>query len=247
MRYAIFADIHSNLPAWRAFLEDVKGRGAGGYICLGDIVGYGGKPDECVEGVRELGGIVLGGNHDHAAAGLEEPDGFTEAARISVLKTREMLTDGNRELLRSTQRVHVDDALGLYCNHSAPGDVKPGEWNYVDADILFMFFPRFEQKLCFIGHRHVPGLFTKVKDEMSRQPFQPGVPFLIDKADRAIINAGAIGQSRDGDPRGSYVVYDPAGGTVELYRFEYALREAIDDIKNAGMPDNNWERLLKGE
>ena len=247
MRYTVFADIHSNLPAWQAFLEDLKDKGVESYICLGDIVGYGGKPNECVQAVRELGGVVLGGNHDHVAAGMEEPDGFSGIARESVLKTREMLTDESRELLKSTERVYLDEAAGMYCNHSSPGDARPGEWNYVDEDILFMFFPRFEQRLCFVGHRHVPELFTQVGEEMSRQRFEPGFPFLAGQADKAIVNVGAVGQPRDGDPRGSYVIYDSQEGSVELFRFEYSLREAVEDIKSAGLPDRNWQRLLGGD
>ncbi|CUT05583.1 metallophosphoesterase family protein, partial [Candidatus Kryptobacter tengchongensis] len=189
MRIAIISDIHSNLEALTKAFEIIDTKNVDEIVCLGDIVGYGANPNECVELIRKRVKYVVMGNHDYAVAvDPAELFYFSSYARESDLWTREVLTKENLDFLKSLP--FTISLKNLLFVHSAPA--QPREWEYIfteaQAKVQFQYF---KEKICFIGHSHFPGIFPE-------NGFYNGK---LDRNTRYIINVGSIGQPRDGDWR----------------------------------------------
>ncbi len=239
-KYAIIGDIHGNLDALTAVVADTKKRGVTHYAFVGDLVGYNANPCECIDLVRELGGPVVRGNHDHYCAQDQgEAAGFHPAAATVVDWTRRQLRPDQMDFLRSLPYTLVLRDFTLV--HSTLD--TPEMWGYVfdkfEADANFAYQ---RTAVCFYGHTHVPiafekagdirfGLYSQIKQVMGRRYF---------------INVGSVGQPRDGDPRSAYVVFEPAMGLVELVRIEYDVASAQRKILEAGLPERLAQRLAAG-
>ena len=157
MHVAIVSDIHANRHAFEAVLADARSAGAAEVWCLGDLVGYGGEPDACVELAREHVQICLAGNHDLAVTGELSMAEFSRSAGISALWTQEVIADDNLAFLRELRPAGVEGEFGLY--HASPRDPV---WEYVLSDLLAdRCFDEAEQRVCFIGHSHVALAFTR--------------------------------------------------------------------------------------
>ena len=240
MRYAVISDVHGNLEALRAVLDDIRTKNTDGIIFLGDAVGYGPNPNECVELLKESCRVLLAGNHDRAAIGLTEIEYFNEYAKAAVLWTRKVLTDRNRKLLESlpvTGRMKKENMLFV---HSTPKE--PEEWHYLltlwDAEINFHYF---SERICVLGHSHLPFV-------IERLPSGEMVTYK-DKAElrenqRYLINAGSVGQPRDRDPRACYLLKD--GQRAEFIRVGYPVEETQRKMRDAGLPLPLIERLARG-
>ncbi len=225
MRWALISDIHSNREALDAALESIREEGVDSIACLGDIVGYGADPDYCVELVRETAGIVIVGNHDHAAIGLTSIEYFNPYARIAALWTADTITPENAEYISSLPFTARPDDILLA--HASPH--RPEDWGYVMSEWEAKWqFSAFEEKICFIGHSHVPAEFRE------------------SGSGRGIINVGSVGQPRDSDPRGCYYIYDSDEDTGRWTRFKYDFETAAKKIRVAGLPDMLAERLRWG-
>jgi len=255
MKIVIYSDVHANFPAFEAFRQD--SRGADRYFFLGDAVVYGANPNECVRGIKDLSDITLLGNGDAAVCGLEKPETFNPLAEKSVYWTRREggLSVPNCEWLKTLKRQHEDKSLDVCLNHSTPGDNYSDEstpenrnegemwhylWNGVDAANAFL---RFHQKISFIGHTHMPKAYVMTEEGVVLTEF----PVDLKNFQRAIINVGSVGQPRDMNLEGSYVVYDTSKVVVELCRFEYDVEKAMRDILDAGLPKQHAFRLNLGE
>lgn len=246
MRRAIISDIHSNYEALLAVRADIARLGIDQVYCLGDIVGYGPNPRECVDNCMTCQLVILG-NHDQGA--LFDPVGFNKGAERAIFWTRAQL-----EIDRSHQGALRWEFLGdrprtfrdgetLFVHGSArsplneyvfPEDV----YNQRKMERIFQMVPRH----CFQGHTHVPGIFTDDGEFLS--PAQVGMKYTLSNR-KALINVGSVGQPRDGDPRACYVVYD--GTTIEYRRVEYDPSVTRDKIYR--IPDlENYlgDRLLEG-
>ncbi len=243
MRIAVLSDIHGNLEALRAVLERVAASGADRTVCLGDIVGYNADPNACVEIIRREDIASVLGNHDTRAAGMEEPFDFNAVAERAVLWTREQLTEENRAFLAALPReqaledaflvhgsIHETDRYILYAR-----DVQ-------DNFALLRELPG-PPAVCFFGHTHLPAAFST--DGAGIRPEQ-GERIAVAAGRHYLINPGAVGQPRDGDPRAAFAVYDTADRAVSFHRVAYDIAAAQDKVIRAGLPPRLAERLSYG-
>lgn len=242
MLYAIFSDMHSNLEAYQAFLEDAKKEGIEKYFCVGDIVGYGADPRQCIKLTKELDCPVVCGNHDWATAQKIEIDYFNGNARKAVLWTQERLDGLDINYLGNLKLVYQNDELTL-----VHGTLEhPEEFGYVldEAEAARTLHLQ-ETPLCFIGHSHAAGIFYEDKDGSIRYSLHPEMEIAQDR--RYLVNVGSIGQPRDGDWRGSYCIFDKERKTLRIKRLEYDLKKAQEKILKAGLPSFLAMRLARGQ
>jgi diadenosine tetraphosphatase ApaH/serine/threonine PP2A family protein phosphatase len=245
MRIAVFSDIHGNYEALEAFIEHSSRQNIGMYVCLGDIVGYGANPNECIRGLLNLPNIrfVLG-NHDAAASGRDSPYDMSRDASRAILWTIETLSPDYAEFLQ-----HIDVTLktdNILFSHANP--YRPLAWYYVDEiEYAARSFARTKEKMLFVGHTHVSSIITRKNMFNIYFEMPEGnevVP--LNKSKRQIINCGSIGQPRDGDPRASYLIYDQENQIIEFYRIPYDYRRAAEKIRANGLPESLALRLSKG-
>ncbi|MBI5205672.1 MAG: metallophosphoesterase family protein, partial [Nitrospirae bacterium] len=189
MHYAVISDVHANLEALEAVLEDTGKRKAKDIIFLGDAVGYGPNPNECIELLKDSCKIMLAGNHDCALTGLADTENFNEYARLAIEWTLSVLTKPNLDILKELPLIKVlrkDNALLV---HSTPKE--PELWHYLltlsEAEVNFHHF---EQKICFLGHTHYPFIIERL---LSGELITYKNNAEIGKAERYIINAGSVG------------------------------------------------------
>jgi predicted phosphodiesterase len=232
MNFAIISDIHSNLEALQKALSIIDEKKCDEIICLGDVVGYGADPNECTAIVRERCSAIVMGNHDAAALNPLLAHDFNAIARKAVVWTADQLTEESKAFLSVLPLVSVKEDI-LFV-HSSPD--KPEAWDYIiDADDAESAMLHFDEKICFIGHTHVPGIFSGRGRAKS-----------VSRDDRYIVNVGSIGQPRDGNPMLSFGIFDSESWEYELIRSEYNIQGAVDKIFNAGLPKELGYRLQFG-
>jgi predicted phosphodiesterase len=232
MRLAIISDIHSNLQALEEALKVIERLRVDEIHCLGDIVGYGGNPNECVALVRARCMKVVKGNHDLATVNLSYSDFHPQAGKIANAWTKEVLTAENRRYLAWLPFRHVATDFTLV--HASPE--SPFDWEHVSSyDGATRQFPHFSTPICFIGHTHVP---TIIAEGMHAFSIKRGVKYLI--------NVGSVGQPRDGNPMLSFGLLDTEAWTYENIRADYDIQGAADAIIRAGLPAILGERLAQG-
>jgi len=245
MLRAALTDIHGNLEALEAVLADLDVRQPAEVVCLGDFVGYGGAPNECVDRVRPRLAAAVAGNHDVAACGRLLLGGFSSNAAQAARWTESVLSPGNRAWLES---LPLEVTLpGARLVHASPAE--PDAWHYVlSVAEARLEFDAFAERLCLIGHSHYPGAFRlgPRPDDLgyTREPevrLEPGCRFLV--------NVPSVGQPRDGDPRAGYLLWDDDGddGWVRHVRIEYDVAAARQRILDAGLPRFLGDRLQWGE
>ena len=248
MKRAIISDIHGNLEALEAVLEDIAQQGVSTIYCLGDIVGYGPNPKECVDIARRFAVSVLG-NHDQGA--LFDPEGFSSGAERAIFWTRSQLEAVNGDIPLARQR------WDFLCE--LPRQVREGNFLFVHGsarnplnEYVFpedVYNPRKLSRIfslitanCFQGHTHVPGVFTE--DCRFSSPIDLGHHYTLGKT-KAMVNVGSVGQPRDGIPDASYVILD--GEQLEFRRVPYPLEATIAKIYAIPELDNFLgDRLREG-
>jgi diadenosine tetraphosphatase ApaH/serine/threonine PP2A family protein phosphatase len=264
--FAIISDIHANLEALEAVLADIQARGVTEIVCLGDVVGYGPNPKECLDLVRQRCRLTLMGNHDHAV--LFEPTNFNLPAERACYWTRQMLEDEPDRDLRSERwkflgelpvRVKEQDVLFVHASPRRPMNeyIFP-EDVFTNPQKVLANFDRLDARVCFVGHTHQPGVF--MDDPYFDPPNElPDSPFYEVDNERAIVNVGSVGQPRDRDARAGYVLVhrrpevlaEGAEGLVaaalhcsveqiEFIRVEYDLERTVQRI----LAEPNLEDLL---
>ncbi len=235
MRYLIISDVHSNLAAFEAVLAD-----AGSFDkvwCLGDVVGYGPDPNECVEQLRDLPHVCVVGNHDWAVLGNMDTEDFNPYAKRACLWTREQLSPSNLEYLETLPRSLVEEGFTL-----AHGSPRQPIWEYIlNSSIAQANFEHFDTRFCLVGHTHVPVIYrSHVFGHNPNQACDTLTPSLNDPLvlgeERLIINPGSVGQPRDGDPRASYAVLDPDELTLEYRRISYPIEDTQARMMEKGLP-----------
>jgi len=240
MKYAVISDIHSNLEALEAVLAEIENSGIQDIMFIGDAVGYGPNPNECTEILAGKCGTLVAGNHDWAAIGLSDFSFFNEYARRAVEWTSAVLEDRNREILRSMPLTNEDRNRDAFFVHATPR--RPEEWSYLmnlwDAEQNFYSF---DTKVCFVGHSHQPFIVEKTPSgEIVAHAESVSI-----KADcRYLINAGSIGQPRDGDPRACFALVD--GDKVVIKRVPYDVERVQDKMRQELLPNPLIERLAVG-
>jgi diadenosine tetraphosphatase ApaH/serine/threonine PP2A family protein phosphatase len=241
MRILVLSDIHANLAAFEGVLEDAAGKWDKIWF-LGDLVGYGPNPNECVELLREYEHIALSGNHDWAALNKLDIDGFNEEARTAVLWTRNKLTKESRAFLDSLPAKRVQDDFTLA--HASP---RHTVWEYIlEYETALENFAHFNTPYCFVGHTHVPVLIAEEKgdDLFVHNPTYTETIYLEDT--RVIINPGSVGQPRDADPRAAYALLNSEDLTWEFHRVDYPIEETQAQMRAFGLPEALAARLAYG-
>ncbi|MBN1954392.1 MAG: metallophosphoesterase family protein [Anaerolineae bacterium] len=241
MRYLILSDIHANRPALEAVLKDAASFDM--IWCLGDLVGYGPDPNECVERIQGLEHLSLAGNHDWAALGQLSLDHFNLDAREANSWTREELWPSTREFLESLPTSMVQDDITL-----AHGSPREPVWEYLlDAGLAAINFRHFSTQICLVGHTHIPIAFVLNEENARCYPLVPPYsgPLALDPH-RMILNPGSVGQPRDGDPRASYALLDTDARTWELRRVAYPVEITQERMRARSLPRRLIDRLALG-
>jgi diadenosine tetraphosphatase ApaH/serine/threonine PP2A family protein phosphatase len=245
MRYLVLSDLHSNLEALETALAYAGGLGYESILVLGDVVGYGPDPNAVVDSLRRRGDVVaIRGNHDKVAAGLEEGEGFNEAARKAAHWTRDSLTPENLAYLRALPKGPREFAPGGLLVHGTPHD----EDRYLlDEGEARRSFQAAAFELCFFGHTHYPGAFTLAGGRVTARRAQGDqTVFALAAGQRCLLNPGSLGQPRDRDPRCAFALYDADARSVAVHRIPYPLEATREKIRAAGLPAALGERLRFG-
>ncbi|MFH0990889.1 MAG: metallophosphoesterase family protein [bacterium] len=232
MHLAILSDIHSNLEALTTAFEIIDTRSVDEVICLGDVVGYGANPNECLNLVRSRCSTILLGNHDLAAIDLSVTEQFTMNARIAAVWTNRQLTAEHKQFLETLPLTHSrEDILFV---HASP--CNPEEWDYIFSDVdARRAFRHFSEEICFIGHSHTPEVFSE-----SRQSN------VVSRGDRYLVNVGSVGQPRDRNPLLSFGLFDTTSWVYEQIRADFDRAAAAEKILNAELPPLLAHRLFSG-
>lgn len=241
MRYAILADIHSNLSAFQAVIDDLNSRGGFQKIwCLGDIIGYGPEPHECIQLLNEYDNLCVAGNHDWACIGKLSNTIFNPVAAEACEWTEQQLNTGEINYLAALPEMITEGDFTLV--HGSPRNpLTEYLFSDIDAEQNLAYF---HTPYCLIGHSHVPMVFEKNNTVIFTRLLE-GVPVQLGN-NRLIINPGGVGQPRDNDPRAAYAVYDNDSGIVEHFRVEYDINATQEKMRRAGLPETLVTRLDYG-
>jgi diadenosine tetraphosphatase ApaH/serine/threonine PP2A family protein phosphatase len=231
-RFAVISDIHSNLEALTKTFEIIDRQHIEEIVCIGDIVGYGADPNGCIEMVRQRCNVVIKGNHDDAVGNIPLSDNFTEHARSAILWTRQQLSAENSEYLGTLPISHIkDDVLFV---HASP--CHPEVWKYIfQEDDAEKAFQCFSEPVCFIGHTHIPAIFSPA-----------GRVYKLKSGERYIINIGSVGQPRDRNSQLSFGIFDMDAFKYENIRSQYDVETAVMKILRTDLPPMLGHRLLIG-
>lgn len=245
MHILLISDIHANLAALEAVIQD-----AGHFDqiwCLGDVVGYGPEPNECISRLREFDLVCLAGNHDLAVVGKTALWEFTQSAREVIFWTRHWLTIPNRDWLASLPVTPLVLEQNFTLVHASPRDPV---WEYiVEREVAKENFEFIETPVCLCGHSHIPVIFRKPWEGLKilEEEVRVNSPFRLISYDRVFINPGSVGQPRDEDPRAAYATLDLEAMTVTHRRVQYDFSVTQKLMKQAKFPDRLIRRLRFGQ
>lgn len=238
-KFAILGDIHANLEALNAVVEDARGKGVTDFVCVGDVVGYSASPSECIRVVRELGCVTVRGNHDHYCSYNESLDDFQPLAASVIAWTRRQLSDEDARWLFELPLYRA--CSGFMLVHSTLD--APERWGYVfDTLAAEANFNYQTTGLCFHGHTHVPMIYEKQREILRVEPCKIRAAF----GSKYFINVGSVGQPRDNDPRSVYALYCAKSREVEFVRVRYDVETAMEKNIKAGLPERLALRLAQG-
>jgi predicted phosphodiesterase len=241
LRVAVISDVHSNLQALEAVLEHADRKGFDELWCLGDIVGYGGRPSECLALVRDRCAICLGGNHDLVVSGVLDIDQFTSEAGVAARWTRSVLTPDELEALALLSPSGERSGVSLF-----HGSIRDPIWEYVlTADVADASLRQQKTDLALVGHSRVRLALALGGDGLEGGKAEPGQEVQLDGRAR-LLNPGSVGQPRDRDPRAAWLLLDGEAEWARFMRSEYPIEQAQSDIRAAGLPTRLAERLAKG-
>jgi len=243
MRIALLSDVHGNLPAFRAVVDDVRASDAEQTWCLGDLVGYGAEPDGCVELAEEACDVCLAGNHDLVVTGEIDIADFSSNAATAARWTRENISEKALAFLRELKPADAAREPALY--HASPRDPV---WEYVLSTWQALeIMDEMEPRVGAVGHSHVALFFHRDGDSDVEGAVAPAGTELDLSSGEWLINPGGVGQPRDGDPRAAWLLLDTDTWTAEWRRVEYPIDEAAKAIETAGLPSVLGERLYAGQ
>ena len=243
MHCLLVSDIHANLAAFETVLQDA---GQFDFIwCLGDMVGYGPDPNECIALLRTYPHVCLAGNHDWAALGKLDVRGFNVDARVANQWTQSVLTPESQAYLQGLQPLRTE--LGYTLVHGSP---RQPIWEYVlDPLTAELNFPSFKTPVCFVGHTHVPVCFflPESGDDHLCEPHSPRYGHTVQLNNgRWIVNPGSVGQPRDGLPYAAYAILDAEHNTLEHRRAEYPIETTQGRMRAVKLPQRLIDRLAVG-
>lgn len=244
MQILVISDIHANFIALEAVLKD-----AGSFEkvwCLGDVVGYGPEPNECINRLRDLDLTCLAGNHDLAVTGKTALWDFTQDAQDVIFWTRHWLTPSNREWLETLPATTLDVGYGITLVHASPRDPV---WEYItDTAVAKINLDLITTPICLNGHTHIPIIYTKPWDDWRLTEEWPRInsPLQLN-LNRQFINPGSVGQPRDEDPRAAYAIVDTDAMTFTQHRVIYDVSAVQKQMKQARFSNRLIRRLRFGQ
>lgn len=243
MRFAFISDIHANLEALEAVLDDIGSQNIDELICLGDIVGYGANPNECCELISSRSPVTLLGNHDAAAVDQLSTQHFNIHAKIAIEWTSKNLKKENQTFLEALPLKATKPSMTLV--HATP--YEPNMWYYItsleEAAFNCQFF---DTQLCFVGHTHIPIIIVLDKDK-ELYVHQDSLIHLDEVENgRLLINVGSVGQPRDRNPKSCYGIFDDDSGEFTYRRVAYDIDKTQSKMKKIKMPEFLITRLQDG-
>jgi predicted phosphodiesterase len=243
LRVAILSDVHGNLPAFQTVLADIEEQGVDAIWCLGDLVGYGAQPDECVALAKESCDHVLIGNHDLVVIDKLDIAEFSMNAAIAATWTKEHIAKESVDYLNGLEPLDESKPLGLY--HASPRDPV---WEYVLSTMLAnACMDAMQPRVGAVGHSHVALYFWRREDgAIAGEQAPAGTELDMTQGDW-IINPGGVGQPRDGDPRAAWLLLDLTSWRATWRRVEYPIDDAARAIQQAGLPVALSDRLYYGQ
>jgi diadenosine tetraphosphatase ApaH/serine/threonine PP2A family protein phosphatase len=240
-RVAVISDVHGNWHALEAVLDDVEREQPDELWCLGDLVGYGPRPNPCCAAVERRAAFCLAGNHDLGVLGAIDLEEFAGDAVVAARWTRGVLAEGSRAFLQSLRPLGQRDGVELF--HASPRDPV---WEYVlSADAARVAFALTSSPLVLVGHSHVPLAITLEDDVLDGGLAAGGTETQLGPG-RRLLNPGSVGQPRDGDPRAAWLLLDLEAGTASFRRVEYNVAATQAEIRERGLPDALAHRLAGG-
>ncbi|MFC1952606.1 metallophosphoesterase family protein [Chloroflexota bacterium] len=241
MRIGIISDIHSNLEALEVILRDIDLQKIDRVWCLGDIVGYGPDPNECIDLVRSNIDICVMGNHDQTMVGVLEHFDFNPDAEKAFLWTRTILTEDNKEYIKTLPlKLEIGDFTLV---HGSPREPFEYITSSFEADEALQYL---KSLYCLIGHSHVPMIITLGEKTKRRNNYLTNLRKFTLTEHATFINPGSVGQSRDGNPKASYMIYDSDLNQVTHRRVAYDVNRPRQKMKSVGLPEWLGDRLLIG-
>lgn len=246
-RIAILGDIHANLEALNAVIDDARAQSVSSFYCVGDVVGYNANPLECAKIIRSICAATVCGNHDFYCSHDRSLDDFQPNAAAAVAWTRRQLDAETAKWLGELPMSKTFFPSSFSLVHGTMD--MPELWGYVfdifDADAHFTYQPT---PICFHGHTHVPAVFEKSGTKVERYGAPaPGTRVSLAFGRKYFINTGSVGQPRDGIPKASYLIYEPRSRIFEFRRVEFDVETAAEKIRLAGLPSRLADRLLAGK
>ncbi len=241
MKYGIFSDIHSNLEALTQVMDAMDQVGVERRICLGDAVGYGANPNECVKMIKERSAVFLLGNHDSVALGRESSENFNFYARKAIEWTKENLSQESYNILDKLP--YVVDEPPLSFVHASPR--SPVDWYYITSfDDAIDAFSFFNERVCFVGHTHIPSIVI-MENEQSFWVSESLAHRMLPNQ-RILVNVGSVGQPRDRVPLASWCYFDTQTMTVEIVRVQYDISKTQAEMRKLDFAEFLVNRLAEG-
>jgi predicted phosphodiesterase len=241
MRVAVVSDIHSNLHALEAVLAAIDAEAPDELWCLGDIVGYGARPNECCAAIAERADVCLAGNHDLAVRGTIDLAEFGGEAGVAARWTRDVLKPEAKELLDRLEPQGAAHGVALY-----HGSARDPIWEYVLSDeAAFVTIALADVPLVLVGHSHVALQIALSGEEISGGAAPDGTELALDGV-QALLNPGSVGQPRDSDPRAAYLLLDLDARRASFRRVEYDVARTQQEMREAGLPELLAARLELG-
>lgn len=241
MRVAVISDIHANLHALEAVLEAIDADPPDALWCLGDLVGYGPRPNEVIALTRERAALGLLGNHDLGVLGRLDLDEFSPDAAASAVWTQTVLLDEHRAYLESLSPEAKTEGAELY--HASPRDPV---WEYViTEESARAALEATVAPVVLVGHSHIALAITLTDGRLEGDLAPEGSEIGLDEG-RWLLNPGSVGQPRDGDPRAAWLELDLPSGKARFHRVPYEIARTQEEIRERGLPDSLAERLAHG-
>lgn len=239
--YAVISDVHANLEALEAVLEDIEKEEVDRILFVGDAVGYGPDPNKCVGLLGQKAAVMIAGNHDRAAAGMDSYDQFNPYAKSAIEWTIKTLNDKSLRFLNGLKLTATLDKEDILLVHGTPKE--PEMWHYLISEYTAALnMAYFEEKICFVGHSHQPFII----ESSSRDNISSNYDSVkIRNGSRYIVNAGSVGQPRDGNPDASYILFTK--DRLQIKRVPYDIVLTQNKMEKAGLPAYLIERLAAGQ
>lgn len=244
---AIISDIHGNLTALKAVLDDIKNNNneIDQILCLGDLVGYNPEPEKTINLIKKTCDIVIGGNHDKSMVDEVDTRWFKYSIKKSIQWTKENLSKESLTYLDSL-KLREDITIGSYnliLAHGSPKRSSPFQYIFNEYDIKNIEPLIFNSNILFIGHTHVPSCYYNQGEGWKKNKSKD---IEINPSLNYVINVGSVGQPRDGNPKSSYVVFNPNNNHLEFKRVEYNIEEVKQKFNETDLPRKFADRLEQG-